>query len=138
MDLAVSDIAEPGMFQAIFAALDGASRDAIGPANPRLLVIPIRDADGAPIGGLWSVSLVRWLQLEMLFVPEPMRGQGVGSAVIALAEKEARARGYIGLQVETLSFQAGPFYEKLGFSLFGVLEDSPPGHQRLFFQKRLV
>ena len=138
MDLAVSDTAEPGIFQAIYEALDGASRDVIGMANPRLMVIPIRDADGAAIGGLWSVSLFRWLKLEMLFVPETMRRQGVGSALIARAETEARVRGCIGIQVETLSFQAGPFYERLGFSLFGMLDDSPPGHQRLFFQKRLI
>jgi len=125
------------MLQAIFAALDGASRDVIGLANQCLMVVSIRDADGAAIGGLWNVSLFRWLKLEMLFVTATMRRQGAGSALIALAETEARARGCIGLQVETFGFHAGPFCERLGFSLFGVLDDSPPGHQRLFFQKRL-
>jgi len=138
MDLVASDTAEPGVFQAMFDALDGASRAVIGPANPRLLVIPIRDAAGAVAGGLWSVSLFRWLHLEMLFVPQTMRGQGVGSTLIALAETEARHRGCLGIQVDTLSFQAVPFYEKMGFSRFGSLDDCPPGHQRLFLQKRLA
>jgi len=133
-----SDSAERGTFEAIFQALDGASHDVIGPAVPRLLVIPIHDGAGAVIGGLWAVSLFRWLHLEMLFVPEAMRGLGVGAALVAAAEAEARSRGCLGIYVDTFSFQAVPFYEKMGFSTFGVLDDCPPGHRRLFFQKRLL
>jgi hypothetical protein len=73
MQFLPSDSAERSTFEAIFQLLDGASRDVIGPAEPRLLVIPIRHDGGDVIGGLWAVSLFRWLHLEMLFVPEPMR-----------------------------------------------------------------
>ena len=135
--LVPSDTAEPSTFEAIFQALDGASRNVIGPAAPRLLVVPIRDGTGAVIGGLWAVSLFRWLHLEMLFVPEPMRGRGIGAALICAAEAEARNRGCLGIYVDTFSFQAAPFYEKMGFSTFGVLDDCPPGHSRLFLHKRL-
>ena len=121
-----------------FHALDEASRDTIGPATPRLLVIPIRDNAGVAVGGLWAVSLFRWMHVEMLLVPEPMRGQGIGSALMAMAETEAQNRGCLGMHVDTFSFQAGPFYEKIGYSLFGVLDDCPPGHRRLYFQKRLA
>jgi GNAT superfamily N-acetyltransferase len=138
MQLALSDSAEPGTFEAIFHALDAASRDRIGPAKPRLLVIPIRDDAGVAIGGLWGISLFRWLHVEMLLVPESMRGQGVGTALMELAEAEARSRSCLGMHVDTFSFQAAPFYRKMGFSQFGVLDDCPPGHARLFFQKRLV
>ena len=138
MAFAVSDTGERSVFESIFTALDGASRDVIGPAEPRLLVIPIRSDSGIVTGGLWGVTLFRWLEVEMLFVPRPMRGQGVGSALMAAAETEARDRGCLGIRVDAFSFQAGQFYEKIGFSLFGALEDCPPGHQRLFFQKRLT
>jgi GNAT superfamily N-acetyltransferase len=134
---AVSDTGERNVFESIFTALDGASREVIGPAEPRLLVIPIRSDSGTVTGGLWGVTLFRWLEVEMLFVPLPMRGQGVGSALMAAAETEARDRGCLGIRVDAFSFQAGRFYEKIGFSLFGALGDCPPGHQRLFFQKRL-
>jgi GNAT superfamily N-acetyltransferase len=137
MAFAVSDTGERSVFEAIFIALDGASRDVIGPAEPRLLVIPIRSDSGIVTGGLWGVTLFRWLEVEMLFVPRPMRGQGVGSALMAAAEIEARDRRCLGIRVDASSFQAGQFYEKIGFSLFGALEDCPPGHRRLFFQKRL-
>lgn len=138
MDLTPSDTPEPGTFEAIFHALDGASCAVVGPATPRLLVIAIRDGAKAVTGGLWGVTMFRWLLVEMLFVPEPMRGQGVGAALMASAEAEARGRGCLGIYVDTLSFQAAPFYEKLGFSRFGTLNDCPPGHRRLFFQKHLT
>ena len=138
MTFLLSDTADRSTFEAIFQLLEASSRDVIGTVQPRLLVIPIHHADGHVIGGLWSVSLFRWLHLEMLFVPESMRGRGVGSDLLALAEMEARSRGCLGIYVDALSFQAIPFYEKMGFSTFGVLDDCPPGHRRLFFQKRLV
>jgi GNAT superfamily N-acetyltransferase len=138
MEFAPSENAEPGTFEAIFHALDAASRDRIGPAKPRLLVIPIRDDTGTVTGGLWAISLFGWMHVEMLLVPESMRGQGVGSSLMALAESEARRRGCLGMHVDTFSFQAGSFYEKMGFSHFGTLDDCPPGYARIFFQKRLV
>jgi len=138
MDLTPTDAADQGTFEAIYHALDEASRDVIGPAKPRLLVIPIRNEEGGTIGGLWAVSLFQWMHVEMLLVPEPMRGQRVGSSLMTLAESEAVNRGCLGMYIDTFSFQAGPFYEKMGFSQFGVLDDCPPGHRRLFFQKRLV
>lgn len=137
MHLALSDIPDRGMFEAIFAALDRDSMATAGPATPRLLAIPIRGGAGEAIGGLWGVSIHGWLQLEMLLVPGPMRGQGVGARLMAMAEKEARTRGCLGIYVDTFSFQAAPFYEKMGFIQFGALHDCPPGHSRLFFQKRL-
>ncbi len=130
-----TDTAAPGTYEAIFQALDACSRAVIGPATPRLLVIPIRDDAGAVRGGLWGCTMFEWLNVQMLVVPESLRGQGIGSALMALAEMEARARGCRGMHVETFSFQAAPFYQKLGFSLFGVLEDYPPGHRQLYFRK---
>jgi hypothetical protein len=40
------------------------------------------------------------------------------------------------LWLDTFSFQARPFYEKLGYEVFGQLEDYPRGHSRYFLQKR--
>lgn len=131
-----SDLPDAGTFEAIFEALDAASRPLVGPARPRLLVIPIRDDLGAVAGGFWGCTVFEWLHVQMLFVPEKLRRLGVGSALMAAAEAAARERGCRGAYVDTFSFQAAPFYRKLGFTLFGVLDDFPPGHHRLFFRKR--
>ena len=126
----------PAIFRAIYHALDADSQALIGPAAPQLLVIPIRDASGGVTGGLWGVTSFAWLHLQMLFVPETLRGQGVGSALVARAEAEARARGCRGAYVGAFSFQALPFYQRCGFVAYGVLDDFPPGHQRVCLQKR--
>jgi len=126
----------PGVFEAIFRALDADSADLIGPTAPQLLAIPIRDDTGAVAGGFWGCTLFRWLHVQMLFVPAPLRGQGIGSALIGSAETEARERGCLGAHVDAFSFQAAPFYRKLGYTPFGVLHDFPPGHDRVFFCKR--
>lgn len=125
-----------GTFEAIYTALEASSLGVIGPAQPRLLVIPIRDDNGSVAGGLWGCTSFGWLHVQMLFVPQPLRGLGVGAALMASAEVEAQDRGCRGAYVDAFSFQAAPFYQKIGFSLFGKLEDCPPGHDRLYFRKR--
>jgi GNAT superfamily N-acetyltransferase len=120
----------------MFRALDESSRATIGEARPRLLVVPIHDERGSVVGGLWSHTLFGWLHIEMMVVPEALRFRGLGSALLATAEAEARQRGCLGAIVDTFSFQAGPFYRKMGFHQYAVLEDCPHGHQRLFFKKR--
>jgi GNAT superfamily N-acetyltransferase len=135
---AASDTPDAGTFEAIFEALDATSRPLVGPARPHLLVIPIRDDVGVVAGGLWGYTVFAWLHVQMLFVPEKLRGRGVGSALMAAAEAAARERGCLGAYVDTFSFQAAPFYRKLGFTPFGVRDDFPPGHHRVFFRKRFI
>jgi GNAT superfamily N-acetyltransferase len=131
-----SDAPASGTFEAVFRALDACSLPLIGPATLRLLVIPLRDDAGSVAGGLWGHTQFQWLHLQMLVVPETLRRQGIGSALVAAAEHEARDRGCLGVHVDTFSFQATSFYERLGFTLFGVLDDFPPGYHRLYLQKR--
>jgi GNAT superfamily N-acetyltransferase len=131
-----TDAPAPGTFQALVQLLDASSRSLIGPAQPRLLVIPIRGGDGILAGGFWGATMFEWLHVGLLFVPESLRSQGVGSALMTAAENEARKRGCRGAFVDTFSFQAGPFYSKLGYTQFGTLEGYPPGHSQLYFCKR--
>ena len=135
--LAPFDCPAPGTFEAIYQALDASSRPLIGMAEPRLLVIPIRDDNGSVTGGLWGWTSFQWLHVQLLFVPETLRGQGIGSALMASAEAEARKRGCRGALVDAFSFQAPRFYETIGFTLFGILQDFPPGHDRHYFFKRI-
>jgi GNAT superfamily N-acetyltransferase len=101
-----------------------------------LLVIPLHDDQAAVAGGFWGYTLFQWLHVQMLLVPEALRGRGIGSALMASAEAEARRRGCLGALVDAYSFQAAPFYQKIGYTVFGVLDDYPPGHDRLYFRKR--
>lgn len=100
------------------------------------LVIALRDAQGHTIGGLWGETALDWLHIDLLGIPESMRGQDVGTAILLRAEEIARQRGCIGAWLDTFAFQARGFYEKLGYSVFGEIPDHPVGGARYFLRKR--
>jgi GNAT superfamily N-acetyltransferase len=70
-------------------------------------------------------------------VGELVRGQGYGKRLLQAAEKEARTQGCRGVFLSTFSFQARPFYERLGYEVFGELPDNPAGHSLYFMKKTL-
>lgn len=94
-------------------------------------------SEGIIRGGLLGGTGWNWLYVDVLWVDEACRGKGYGSALLAAAEKEAQTRGCSGVYFDTFGSQALPFYQKHGYSVFGVLEDYPPGSRRSFLQKRL-
>lgn len=111
---------------------------ASGPENWDPVCVALLDDDGAIEGGLYGSTLYDWLAIELLFVPERLRGSGAGSQLIAEAEAQARARGCVGAWLDTFSFQARGFYEKLGYSVVGTIADHPLGGARYFMTKRWI
>ncbi|SCK06996.1 GNAT family N-acetyltransferase [Vogesella sp. LIG4] len=97
-----------------------------------------RDAAGQVVGGLFGHSGMGWLYVDYLWLDRAQRGAGLGAALMAQVEEEARRRGCAGLFLYTYSFQAPDFYQKLGFRFMGVLDDCPPGHQRIYLKKPLL
>lgn len=97
----------------------------------------ITDEHGKKRAGLTGSTTGNWLRIDMLWVSEALRGQGVGTQLIGAAEEEARRRGCRYAQVDTASFQARPFYEKLGYSLRFSLDNYPRHHQRHYLSKAL-
>ena len=88
------------------------------------------------VGGLLGHTNWNWLFIAQLWVSDKMRGDGLGRKLVGEAEAEARRRGCTHAHVDTFSFQAVPFYQRLGYTVFGELTDYPPGHKRYFLQKR--
>ena len=109
----------------------------IGPADEQPLQFVVRDEAGGIAGGLIGVTRWQWLYVAKLWVDERVRGQGVGSRLLRMAEDEARRRGCTGASLDTFEHQARPFYEKLGWVLFGTLEGYPAGTRQYFLTKRL-
>ncbi|HEV7264726.1 MAG TPA: GNAT family N-acetyltransferase [Falsiroseomonas sp.] len=96
-----------------------------------------RLGDTHPVGGLSGHVLYRWFFVRLLYLPEDLRGDGLGAALMRRAEAKARAAGCIGIWLDTFGFQARPFYERLGYRVFATLDDFPPGHARHYLMKRL-
>jgi len=89
------------------------------------------------VAGLAGKTYCGWLFIRYLWVSESLRGRGVGRELMVQAEARARDRGCHSAWVDTFSFQAPGFYEKLGYEEFGRL-DYPPDHRRHFLKKRLI
>jgi GNAT superfamily N-acetyltransferase len=107
-----------------------------GESGYRPLAFAIEDESGQTIGGLSGATAYGWLFVEPLFVPESLRGQGVGTELIRRAEAEAVARGCHSVWLDTFEFQARGFYERLRYICFGELKNYPAG-SRFFMSKRL-
>ena len=122
----------------IVAPLDAYNLAQAGPGGWLPSAIMIRDEESARnVGGLWGWIAYDWLHIELIAVPEDARGQGHGRTLMQMAERMARERGCVGIDLDTFEFQARGFYEKLGFEVFGVLDDHPKGQKRFFMKKRL-
>lgn len=98
----------------------------------------LRGEAGDVLGGVLAWYWGGWLQISYLWVAEVVSGEGHGTRLMQAAEDYARSRGAIGATVETHSFQARPFYERLGYEVFAMLEDYPLGHEKYFLRKALV
>lgn len=125
-------------YLAILTPLRAYNVSRAGDAGAEKFALLVRDEDTHEVlGGLYGKLLYRWMFIELLAVPEQTRGQGTGSRLMDMAEALAREKNCVGIWLDTFDFQAPDFYRKHGFTEFGRLEDYPPGHQRLFFNKRL-
>lgn len=97
----------------------------------------LRRADGSIAGGLLGEIYWGWLHISILWIDEKFRGRGYGERLLKMAEEHAVQKSCHTVHLDTLSFQAQPFYEKNGYTVFGILEDHPVGYQRIFLKKKL-
>jgi len=122
----------------LWAGLIRFNRKEAGPLRYTRAVLTVRDGKGRVLGGLILQSYWKESYVELLWLSEKARRLGFGSRLIKEAERRARRRGSILIHLNTYSFQAPGFYEKLGFKRFGGMEGSPRGASRHFYVKRLA
>jgi ribosomal protein S18 acetylase RimI-like enzyme len=89
------------------------------------------------LAGLVGETFFGWMFVSLLWVSERHRGNGWGSSLMRTAEAEARERGVRHVYLDSFSFQAPAFYEKLGYREFGRLKDFPAGYDRVWMTKAL-
>lgn len=101
------------------------------------LGLKITATNGALLAGLSGRTFGNWFMLDYLWVDDSCRGQGYGKSLMLEAENIARSRGCRHVLLDTLDFQARPFYQQLGYQLVFVQEDYPLHGQRYYLQKLL-
>lgn len=101
------------------------------------LTVLARDHHAQLVGGLSGFTDRGWLRIELLGVQEQYRRAGIGTRLLQAAHDEAARRGCHAAWLDTFSFQALPFYQQHGYTIFGALEQYPDTHTRYFLRKAL-
>ena len=107
-----------------------------GPNDSKPLGVFARDAQGRLVGGVSGRTIYGWFMIHVVWVHEGWRHRGLGRRLMEAADDEARLRGCVGAQVDTLSFQAPGFYMRLGYELSGEVPDFIEGSSRVFLTRR--
>ena len=132
-----TDVPDEASREAILTPLVAYNQARTGRNDHRPLIIVVEDSEAGMVGGLWGRTAYDWLFVELLFVPESLRGRGFGSELMKRAEDEALGRGCHSAWLDTFEFQARGFYERLGYTCFGELPNYPAGFARYFMRKAL-
>jgi len=110
---------------------------ATGYVDGRLLAGRIQDDAGEVIAGFSGHTWGGCCEISHVWVHERHRGQGLGRALLQVAEQQARQRGCGQVVVMTHSFQAPGFYEHLGYERRYAIQGRPKGHSNIVFVKLL-
>ena len=111
--------------------------EVVGADTHRPLNIVEYDENGNIIGGILGGTYWGWLHVDILWIQENHRKNGIGSKLLREAEAEAAKRGCHHVHLETMSWQAPEFYKKHGYEVIGILPDIPSGNQKYLLMKTL-
>jgi GNAT superfamily N-acetyltransferase len=90
------------------------------------------------VGGVVGNAFGGWLYISVLWIEKSLRNKGYGTRLMNLIELEAVKIGCTDVHLDTYSFEARPFYEKLGYEVFAMLDDCPKGYSKYFLKKQLT
>ncbi|UNZ49607.1 GNAT family N-acetyltransferase [Agrobacterium tumefaciens] len=136
MNFILSDVADPEAEKAIRDPLVAYNLARFGESDKRELIITIRDDENIVTGGLVGHTARGWLYVQLLFIPETMRGRGTGPKLLAMAEEEAIKRGCMGAYIDTMNPDALRTYERYGFTKIGSLGPLSSGQSITWLEKR--
>jgi GNAT superfamily N-acetyltransferase len=135
----VTDSPERQAMEAIGKGLSDFNDETTGISDRRPLAVVVQDpATGETLGGVIGRTSLGLLFLDVFYLPRELRGSGLGSRILAMAEEEGRRRGCRAAVLYTISFQAPGFYQRHGWRIFGEIPCSPPGTSRIFMTKELL
>lgn len=74
----------------------------------------LKDDSGNVRGGILAEVCWNWLEIHIFMIDEDIRKSGFGTKLLVEMEKIAREKECDFIKLDTLSFQALGFYEKMG------------------------
>lgn len=119
-------------------ALQKFNDEKVGPDNHELLNIVEYDNSGNIIAGILGGTYWGWMHIDILWVDENHRKQGLGTQLLKAAESEAINRDCHSVHVDTMSWQAPDFYKKHGYEIISELNDIPSENKKYHLIKKLI
>lgn len=104
----------------------------------KAIAVKLNAENGDVIAGAAGRTFGDWLMINTLWVSETLRGQQVGSKILHKIEQAAQARGCNKVLLDTLNFQAMPFYEKHGYQVQWTQQGYPKTGCRYYMMKELI
>ncbi|AVT48371.1 GNAT family N-acetyltransferase [Shewanella baltica] len=101
------------------------------------LGLKLQDAEGKLLAGISGKTFGNWLLIEYLWVDGTLRHQKIGTRLLLEAESQAKARGCQFALLDTLDFQAKPFYERHGYRVQWIQQAYPETGSKFFMVKAL-
>lgn len=136
--IVLTDAPDPQDLATIRKGLAEFNVTASGIDDQRPLAVLVKDPESQQVVGGVTGRTSRWLMfVEVFFLPEAMRGTGIGSQVLKMAEEEGWRRGCRSAVLYTNTFQAPEFYRRHGWKELAAIPCDPPGNSRIFFSKDL-
>lgn len=133
----ISDRVTPEITSCIAEGLDRFNDQQIGYGDRLPLAVVVRSRQWGRSGGITGRSSLGLLFLDLFYLPEALRGTGLGSELLRRFEQEGRRRGCLSAVLYTISFQAPEFYQRHGWQRMGEVPCLPPGTSRIFMSKTL-
>lgn len=98
----------------------------------------VENESGEVIAGILS-KMYCWncLYIDVLWVEEVYRKDGLGTKLLMEIEKIAKEKECHLIHLDTFDFQAKDFYIKQGYEIFGVLDECPKDHKRYYMKKSI-
>ncbi|GGX81952.1 GNAT family N-acetyltransferase [Vogesella alkaliphila] len=102
------------------------------------LAVSVKDEAGALLAGAAGRTFGKWLLLDNLWVSPELRGQRMGQQLLLKLEEAACERGCEFVLLDTLGFQARPFYESNGYQMQWTQAQYPSTGCKYFMTKSLL
>jgi len=102
------------------------------------LAVKIANDDGGIIAGAAGRTFGDWFLLDTLWVSESLRGKNIGTQLLTSIEKAAINRGCKKSLLDTLHFQAMPFYQQFGYTVEWTQQGYPRTGCKYFMSKILA
>ncbi len=112
----------PEVTEPLRAGLREFNESRIGPYRLETLAVVGRDERGTLLGGVQGVVLFGWLYVELLWVADEFRGQGLGGSLLERIERAAVEKGASRVALLTTTWQAPEFYMKRGYEAIASFE----------------